>query len=334
MVLTLSLAGCRHPERTIDASFYYWRPEFALTAGERGLLDSLRCTKLYVKFFDVDRDKVSGRPHPVAQIHFIDSSYRDREIVPVVYITTAAIASVRGSSAEALADSIGQLVNSICQNHAIKYHELQIDCDWAAGSRDRYFRLLAQIRHSLPAHCILSCTIRLHQVKYKVKTGIPPVDRGMLMYYNMGKPDDIKEQNSIYDPANAGRYASYAKDYPLPLDVALPVFSWGVLFRDGRAKELLDGFDKKALDEVRHVRKRDAIWYEVDSSFYIRGKYLKARDLIRIEEISPYICREAAGQLSPYLKTQHFTLTFFDLSPQTTTRYETRDFQEILDILR
>ncbi|MGG2305049.1 hypothetical protein ACE4Z6_26875, partial [Salmonella enterica] len=93
----------------------------------------------------------------------------------------------------------------------------QIDCDWTLGTKEKYFSLLKRIkeRMALP----LSCTIRLHQVKYQAKTGVPPVDRGMLMYYNMGHVEGATETNSIYDPANADKYVSYVKDYPLPLDV-------------------------------------------------------------------------------------------------------------------
>ena len=79
----------------------------------------------------------------------------------------------------------------------------------------------------------LSATIRLHQVKYREETGVPPVDYGVLMYYNMGHISAMGA-NSIYDRSTALRYLGKLREYPLPLDIALPMFAWGVHSADGQ----------------------------------------------------------------------------------------------------
>ena len=50
----------------------------------------------------------------------------------------------------------------------------------------------------------MSATIRLHQVKYRADTGVPPVDRGMLMAYNLLPPDQAGERSSILDNRELG----------------------------------------------------------------------------------------------------------------------------------
>ena len=51
--------------------------------------------------------------------------------------------------------------------------------------------------------------------------GVPPVSRGVLMYYNMSEAGDFKTSNHILDLEVAGRYHVHFDDYPIPLDLAL-----------------------------------------------------------------------------------------------------------------
>jgi len=54
---------------------------------------------------------------------------------------------------------------------------------------------------------------------------VPPVDKGLLMFYNMGKiSPDLNARNSIYNRADAEAYLESLPNYRLSLDVALPVF--------------------------------------------------------------------------------------------------------------
>ena len=331
LIMALAI-GCRRAPHIVDSSFYYWRTEFTLDQKEADLLDSLRCAKLYIKFFDVDKDKASGKAIPIATIRFLDSSFRRYAVIPVVYITQNSIASTPDGAMVSLADSILQKINEICSLNNMQYREVQIDCDWTASSRTKYFKLLKRLKEQINPSADLSCTIRLHQVKYRAKTGVPPVDRGMLMYYNIGQIDDPKETNSIYSPVNADRYVAYTKDYPLALDIALPIFSWGVLYRDGKPTLLLNGFTSSDFDANVYFKHTDRNWYRVDSSCFMHGFYMKERDVIRIEEINPYLCKEAAAQLAPYLRSSRSTITFFDLKPQNINRYEIADFKEIINI--
>ncbi len=76
---------------------------------------------------------------------------------------------------------------------------------------------------------VLSATIRLHQVKYFETTGVPPVKSGMLMFYNTGDLENPSEENSILNIETAELYLSGLEDYPMQLDIVLPLFSWAVV---------------------------------------------------------------------------------------------------------
>ena len=113
---------------------------------------------------------------------------------------------------------MSQLLQIIEFFFAIK--EIQIDCDWTDSTRNRFFRFtrtLGKLAHA--EHSLISATIRLHQIKYFERTGIPPVDRGVLMFYNMGKLAAASERSSIFNTEDAEKYTSRLSQYPLPMDL-------------------------------------------------------------------------------------------------------------------
>ncbi len=67
--------------------------------------------------------------------------------------------------------------------------EIQIDCDWTERTRNAYFQLLTALkREPFLQGKILSATIRLHQVKYVQRSGIPPADRGRVCFFLLDAP--------------------------------------------------------------------------------------------------------------------------------------------------
>jgi hypothetical protein len=55
----------------------------------------------------------------------------------------------------------------------------------------------------------------------------------MLMMYNLQHAKNFEHENSIFSLKEAQKYLK-RNEYPLPMDVALPVFSWTLVFRNGQ----------------------------------------------------------------------------------------------------
>lgn len=132
------------------------------------------------------------------------------------------------TDASTLTDRTIDFIDQINKSIAIACNEIQIDCDWTLASRDKYMDFVTQLKHK--SNKKLSATIRLHQIKYFKKTGVPLVDYGVLMYCNMGHIA-ADSMNSIYDRKTGQGYLKNLEDYPLRLEVALPVFSWAIHIR-------------------------------------------------------------------------------------------------------
>src|SRR6478672_12112056 len=181
----LLLAACK--KNTTETSFYFWRTNFELSKTEQRIVRDLSVKHIYVRAFDVDAASPFTEPKPVAVVENSKSLNGNANVIPVVFITNRTFINIGVEGIRPLAEKIA----SRCRVLFPVFSELQIDCDWSDKTREKYFLFLnyfGQILHK--NETTLSCTIRLHQVKYARITGIPPVDGGLLMFYNMGKVND------------------------------------------------------------------------------------------------------------------------------------------------
>ncbi|MCC6369372.1 MAG: hypothetical protein IT236_00060, partial [Bacteroidia bacterium] len=213
------------------------------------------------------------------------------------------------------------------------YNEVQLDCDWTEKTKDNYFLFLTEIRKQIEnKKVLLSATIRLHQVKYKEVTGVPPVNRGMLMFYNMGDVGNPNEKNSIFNKEKANLYVNYLNAYLLPLDVALPIFRWQAHFRDGR---ILNLFSKKNLNDLKetHFKEVGTNKFVATRDKVAAGKYIREGDLLKVEEIKKEDLINAAKLLKQNLSNENRRLVFYDLDDYNLKCYEKTIYQTITDCL-
>jgi len=311
---------------------YYWKSEFNLTQEQTDELKQSGVSRLFVKFFDVEWAEQFQRPVPVAPIYFASPPPSGINIVPVVYITNNTLIQLPHDQIPVLADSIYQKILDLLPNTSERPTEIQFDCDWTGSTKDKYFEFLKEFRKKTPpTETILSSTLRLHQVKYRTQSGIPPVERVTLMFYNMGNFKSIKTDNSILDLSTAKGYLSRLNEYPLPVDVALPLFSWGVVFRNGQFTNLIAQLrttDAYSMPETLKPEGNNR--YIALQSTMINGSNVGKGDLIRIEEISSQLCKQAAQLLSPKIPlTDTVQVILFHLDQELFQRYPNPEISEI-----
>jgi hypothetical protein len=256
------------------------------------------------------------------------------EIVPVVFITNRVFLKHNDSLPIYLAKKVASKIRQICDKNNIQsVKEIQIDCDWTLKTREAYFKFLKLLKSEFSAPELkLSATIRLHQVKFPQKTGVPPVDRGMLMFYNMGDINDPKTVNSILDIDKAKKYLDYIYEYPLQFDIALPLFSWGVLFRRGRVIDLVNNIDVNDISKNQQFIKIHKNIYRSNSNHYFMNHYFYKNDVIRIEETNFEELKKAAKILSRHIHSDQFTLAFYHFDSANTKKYSNEDLRHIINI--
>ena len=339
LILLSVCAGCEdqqdEPKRIgpISKSFYFWKSNFNLIDSEIQYLDLLNCQRLFTRFFDLDYDSQTQQINPIGVLHVNQPPPPSIEIVPVIFITNRTFKNIAGNELEGLVEKTLNKINEIHEQLSdTPFTELQIDCDWTQTTRENYFQFLEIVRGKLTKNCLLSTTIRLHQVKYASSTGVPPVDRGMLMFYNV---DDVESQathNSILDLNEAKKYLQNFSKYPLELDLALPIFRWGVLFRNGRMIKLINGLEATSLKDSSRFTKTYENNFKVIKSTYLQAFYLYEGDEIRLESINIDLLKETAELVKTHFTHPNTRLCFYHLDEKLIKNFPSEELESIAQI--
>ena len=308
LIFLAILSSCsQSSDHHTAVSFYFWKTSFHISDEEREALKKNSVTKLYVRYFDIALKNNTAVPVSTITVRDTLSGF---EIIPVIFIKNEVMLQ-HDVDIEDLANKTTTLVGLINHRVKMKPSEIQLDCDWSVRSKSNYFRYIEAIKKRI-APAEVSVTIRLHQVKYAGKTGIPPVRKGVLMYYNMGRIA-ADSRSSIYDKETAEKYVTSLKTYPIRLNVALPVFTWGIQIRDGKVIALLNKTDEKTFLNDSHFEITTRPFIEVREDAIKSGYYFKKGDRIKIESVSPDQLEEIATELSEAIIQKPDEIIFYDL---------------------
>jgi hypothetical protein len=334
LMIVCALFSCNEKSepRNIEPSFYHWKSVLDISGFENRKLDSLKVKTIYLKFFDVDWDEAGSKPVPVAKTETAGRPLQGGfTIIPVVFITNDCIQKIDSSQVETLAANIYKLIIEIkLANRFDSFSEIQIDCDWTEATKEKYFRLLKNLKLQNSSHK-LSATIRLHQVKFLYKTGVPPVDRGLLMCYNMGNLKNQATNNSIIETAELKKYTGNLSGYPLPLDVAFPLFSWKVLYRNNRYSGLIQNLPDTALTSSCCSKKGNR--YLIIKDTLMHGYDLRKGDMIRDEQSNIREVLSAAGEINRHLKNTRLRVSLYHLDSVILSKYTTHELESIYNSL-
>ena len=304
-------------------SFYYWKTTYGGDLQMNGYsLDSMKSIgvdRLYIRFFDVTWDPKINQPMPTNILAIRTPGYLPDEIVPTVFITQEAIQKVSRAEIKYFATNIlTQVKRLLGRLDKRVVPEIQLDCDWTPTTRENYFDLLEEIgkqKALLDPAVSISATIRLHQVKYRDRTGVPPVARGALLVYQTDSPLKLDARSDILDVREAESYLSKVGAYPLPLDIALPAFSWTAQYsHDGRFIRLIYESDtygfQEALKSKQIVKKGGSI-YEVAEDTYLGGLSVMKGDMLKVDESNIADDLKILEYLKGRLATRNPHLIFF-----------------------
>ena len=326
----LGANSCNSNQEGPEIGFYYWKTVWKSESKAAEYLQKTAETPLYLRFFDIDRpaEQDSARLRGVLQA----ASPMPANFVPTVFITNRTFIDPPVVQEAYLPTKTYQMLRDKGWNGR---GEVQFDCDWSGETKRHFFSFLDGFRKIAGDSVQLSATIRLHQIKFPDKTGVPPVDRGTLMFYNMGDLKNPETLNSILDLEAAKTYLKPLPDYPLPLDLALPVFSWAVLRRWEKVVNLLPEVTEEDFlaDSLLEIIGEGRV--KVKESHYFSGVYVYAQDELRLETISPESLKEAAQLIAAHLQPAGFRyVLFYHLSETTAQNFPFHELEEIRTLLR
>ncbi|OWY22129.1 hypothetical protein C7N43_18620 [Sphingobacteriales bacterium UPWRP_1] len=323
--------GCQtHNQIHTEPAFYWWTQNFDIQTEQLEQLQNLGVKTIYIKFFDIKNIAPKGA-QPAASIAFSSPLPAGIEIIPCIYISNDVFLNPDTLTPDSLAQRTAAHLLKLLQNAGNPaINELQTDCDWSNATRNAYFGFIKSLKKQLPQIQRFSATIRLHQVKYFEKTGIPPADRGLLMYYNMTNVKQLQTRNSILDNREGARYLPRQMPaYPLPLDMALPMFEWSVLFRNGQFKGIFNSLNRHEIENTGFLKplKNNFFTCTIDTVF--ENMYLRNGDLLRLETIGLSDLQIAADICNRAVNTNTFRVAFFHLNSTLVKPYTHENIQDI-----
>ncbi len=353
LICWFSVIACKRSSHLHDHGFYYWKTTMPDHKQAIGALKASGATKFYIHYFDVDWSATHNMPVPRGEVNqtWGHSAFLDYQYVPVVFITNRTLEQMTPDWCDTLAIKVsarmlkmsGQLeddyVSGVFYSDPANYtgsdahkdsvqqrikasraglnKELQIDCDWTAGTKDKYFRFLKKFKELNPDK-ILSVTVRMYPYKYKDKLGVPPADRAMLMCYNLGKVQKRETRNSILDVDVLKQYLGVS--YPVPVDIALPVFSWYAWFRGDKFQGIVHMQEGPGDDTVNFKLTGNLL--HVQQDVVVGDNYIREGDILRLEQPSEREIIKAAELVTDKVN-DYGAVVFFDLNEQSVNTYKT-----------
>lgn len=317
-MLSFVLAACS-PQHSHDVDFYYWKSKCLIGETECEYFNQLESKRLFVRLFDVAME--NGTAVPVGPIQGFDKGALPSDsttVIPVVFITNETFYNcIDDESIVRLASNVNNGVAHHMNKGDIAYGEIQIDCDWTERTKDVYFRFLKKLAEL--SGCDISCTLRLHQIRDREKTGVPPVARGSLMCYATSSPMEGDTRNSILDMELLKAYTTNINDYPLDFDVILPIYSWGIVTNHLGKVKLINGLTEDEL-QTPMFEKQDDNLYLVKEDGFVQGLYVNAGFTVKVEAITPELLAEAKQYLDRQID-RDFPWVYFHLSQGYLNRF-------------
>jgi hypothetical protein len=143
----------------------------------------------------------------------------------------------------------------------------------------------------------------------------------------MGNLRHPQTKNSIIDEAELKKYISNLDNYSLPLDVALPIFDWYILFEEARYKGLVR---ELSMPEVAEEQK--GIVFRADT--IINGYAFKQGQWLRHERSDAAVVRKCGEWVSKKLKQQKLTVILYHLDSANLSNYSAHELETFYNSLR
>ncbi|MBF0576143.1 hypothetical protein [Dysgonomonas sp. GY617] len=316
LIITL-VVSCSSPEkRTLDEqnSFCYWKTTFTFDSLDNNVWKQTTANHMYIRYFDVGWDNTSKKAKPISTVANKDS-LPCKHITPAIFFSNNVFEQSTNQQLDTLVTRIKSRIEQTNEQFAIqdfanKYSEILIDCDWSKGTKDKFFYFIEKLKEAIPNKEITT-TLRLWQYRNPTMAGIPPVKRVLLMCYNLQAANEYDIENSIITLNEIKKYVNEVS-YPLKTDIALPLFSWGVIFRNKEFKGVIRNATCENYSNNKQYTSIEENRFRLNEEMIIGDFFARPGDEIRVEALSPKELQELTKYLLSEIKTDKYSrITFF-----------------------
>lgn len=314
--------------KSITGAIYHWKSTYSPEHKDLKKLEELQICKQYIRFFDIDGNE-NVNPAPKSVIRFKVLPFA--EIVPVVYITNRSLQNRTESEIDSLAKKLVLKIRTIADDNELSYKSLQLDCDWSKSTQKAYFRLLRKVKEQMGDTKELTSTLRLHQVKFIEQTGIPPVNRVSLMLYNVGDWTNPLTTNSLFDPTIIDQYIYRLPEYPLPIDIALPIYQQTLVYRNGKLFTFMKSQSFEDVSVSLQLKKVEGTQnYVCLENAHFMNKSFRKGDVFRFESVDFDQLKLVSDAVQNRIQNPDTEIIFYHLDPGALRQFSKKEFRQLL----
>ena len=164
-----------------------------------------------------------------------------------------------------------------------------------------------------------SATLRLYAYKFPNKMGVLPVDRAMLMCYNLIPPFEAGDRNSILNISELNKYLIGSDSYPLPLDIALPIYSSVQVYQNNNFAGIIYNEDSTFFKETK---KLNNTWHLSKMDTVINGIFIRKGDKLKVEKMNFKLINKAIKSILEHVEIdENPTISLFHLEDYELTNF-------------
>jgi hypothetical protein len=319
VLLILTYASIYFFNREIkpQRAFYYWQNQpYFLSDNESQTIKTLNVNKLYIKFFEVDKNDIQGIfPFAKNELNLsrYDSLESKIEVVPTIYIRNEVFKQTSRKEINQLAENLLFLIEKKFKKQFEENpipKEIQMDCDWTESTKDNYMLFLnilkqKMLKKSFFKNISTSATLRLYAYKFPDKMGVLPVDRAMLMCYNLIPPFEAGDRNSILNLNELNKYLVGADTYQVYQNNSFA----GIIYNE----------DSTFMSKTK---KLNNTWYLSKIDTVINDIFLRKGDKLKIEKTTFKTLNRAIKSIIEHVKLdENPTISFFHLDDYELTNF-------------
>lgn len=338
LFVVLIITACNKSARSVDEqrSFCYWKTQYSFNDADSSIWGQMNANHMYIRYFDVGWDVFSKVAKPIGTIKGGQDSLYCKHITPSIFFSNIVFVKSSTGQLDTLAVRVRDRIAEVDahfekQQFGRKYTDILIDCDWSKKSKDKFFYFIERLKELMPDKDITT-TLRLWQYKNQTAAGIPPVDRVLLMCYNVQAANEYQAENSIATLSEIKKYVEGVK-YPLLIDLALPIFSWGVIFRNQEFKGVIRNAKSEDYINSKYTQVGENR-FKLNEEMVIGDFFARPGDEIRIEGLNQMQLGELADFLYENVKVDKYSrITFFswDFSSKILKRKQINEIKDIFD---
>ncbi len=325
------LQSCTSKQHPI--SFYHTRTGFALSGQEKQFLEATEPnTKVYIRAFDL---LWNPNTQEEVQLSYMkikpDSLQFIKEVVLTVFIDNLVFEKIEKRDVIFLAARTALLLQrtrgQFESNTKIVLNEVQVDCDWTAQTEEKYFRFLNYMRTETERfkYNKLSAAVRLNQVLYQGKFGVPPVDEAVLTFYDLTR----KKDDYVWNLRDSKQYKKALSSYSLHLDVLLPLSGWGIHQREDNLLNIITNLNKDQVEASTCCQKIGENQYEAIQNMYLNQTYLYVGDQIGLHPLDAQKLEDAADWLGENMPTDNYRIIYYSLDNKVLEKYSFEELQKV-----